>query len=154
MRILAVAFLLAPGSSCFAEQEGLAGYHHLITRSRQETGWTNHGTEIFLAPEVRGNAGQYSDEELGNYVVDRRSHARRVHVCPRVTGDLSAEHDLRLGVVEVEDGARVREIDIQVEADGDISASDMFIGGVLLDRSGTADKVKIKTHIHGDIDAK
>ena len=152
----AAFFLLIflPVLSLSAEGEGLEGYHHLITRSRQETGWTNNGTEIFLAPEVKGEADQYSDEELGNYVVKRHSHVRKVHVCPRITGDLEANHDLRLGVVEVEDGAGVREIDIQVDGDGDISGHDLFIGGVLLDRNADVDTVKIKTNIQGDIDAK
>ena len=147
-------FILLPVFSPSARGEGLEGYHHLITRSIQERGWTNHGTEIFLAPEVEGDADQYSDEELGNYVVSRYSHVRKVHVCPRITGDLEADHDLRLGVVEVEDGARVREIDIQVDGDGDISGHDLFIGGVSLDRNADVDKVTIKTNIHGDIDAR
>ncbi len=107
-------FIFSPVLSLSAEGEGLEGYHHhLITRSRQETGWTNHGTEIFLAPEVKGDVDQYSDEELGNYVVKRHSHVRKVHVCLRITGDLELNHDLRLGMVEVEDGARVREIENQ-----------------------------------------
>lgn len=151
---LSLAFVMPVVPSCLG-QEGLQGYDHLITRSRQQRGWTNHGTEVYLAPEIDGRSGPYTDEELGNYIVEGGSRLRKIHVSPRVRNDMDCQDEkLRIGVVEVEDRAVVNKVEINVDVDGDITGSDVFIGGVRLKRGGRIKKARIRTQIKGDVDAK